>query len=287
VVSGGRWEDWEWDPTLFSGAAAHYLRGRPPYAEGLADASRDALGLDGHGRLLDVGCGPGVVAVRLAGLFDEVVGLDPDADMLREAQRHAVTTGVTNATWVRLRAEELPAGLGTFRLITFAASFHWMDRATVARAVRRMLEPGGAVVQVDAPAYRQDDVAGTALPHPPPPDDAIVELRQRYLGSDTRAGRSIRNTSPGGEDAVFVAAGFAPAVEVTVPDGRVLERTIDDLVALRLSSSPTAPHLFGDRLGAFEADLRRLLATHTGSGLFSVRLPDNRLGIWRVPAGSG
>jgi ubiquinone/menaquinone biosynthesis C-methylase UbiE len=40
-------------------------------------------------RLLDVGCGPGVLAVRLAGLFEAVVGLDPDADMLTEARRVA------------------------------------------------------------------------------------------------------------------------------------------------------------------------------------------------------
>jgi cyclopropane fatty-acyl-phospholipid synthase-like methyltransferase len=36
-------------------------------------------GLDGNGRLLDVGCGPGVLTVRLAHLFRQVVGLDPDA----------------------------------------------------------------------------------------------------------------------------------------------------------------------------------------------------------------
>jgi cyclopropane fatty-acyl-phospholipid synthase-like methyltransferase len=35
------------------------------------------LGLDGSGRLLDVGCGPGVLAVRLAHLFEDAVGLDP------------------------------------------------------------------------------------------------------------------------------------------------------------------------------------------------------------------
>jgi hypothetical protein len=55
---------------------------------------------------------------------------------------------------VRERAEALPAGLGLFRVITFGASFHWMDRPCVARAVRTMLTPGGAVVQVDAPGYR-------------------------------------------------------------------------------------------------------------------------------------
>ena len=256
-----------------------------PYAEGLADALAAALELDGHGRLLDVGCGPGVVALRLAHLFDEVVGLDPDEGMLAEAARLAAIQRVDSATWVRARAEDLPAGLGQFRAVTFAASFHWMDRPLVARAVKPMLEPGGAAVQVDAPAYRCDDLAratASSTSHPLPPDDSIEELRRRYLGPDRRAGQGIRNTSPAGENEVFVAPSFAPMQVVGVPDGRVLDRTIDQVAALRFSSSSTAPHLFGDRLAEFEADLRRLLADASPSGLFSVQLPDNGLRIWRI-----
>jgi len=279
------WEDWEWDETLFAGAAPFYVKGRLPYSPGLADALAQALGLDGRGRLLDVGCGPGVVTLRLAHLFERVTGIDPDAGMIAEAERLAREKGVANASWVRMRAEDLPAGLGWFRVVTFAASFHWMDRPRVAGAVCTMLEAGGVAVQVDAPGYRPDELDEAAsrapLPHPLPPEAPIIELRRRYLGSDKRAGRGIRNTSPAGEDAVFQAAGFAPAQEVVVPGGRRLDRTIDDIVAGVFSSSATAPHLFGDPLAHFEADLRSLLAEASPSGLFSVRLPDNTLRIWR------
>jgi SAM-dependent methyltransferase len=264
------WETWEWDETLFEGCAPYYEQGRPPYAPGLADALRDALGLDGSGRLLDVGCGPGKVALQLAYLFEEVVGLDPDRGMLAEAARLAEAGGVANARWVLDRAEALPAGLGTFRVATFAASFHWMDRPTVAAAVRSMLDADGAAVQVDTRAYRS------------PVEDAIDELRIRYLGPDKRAGQSIRNTSPSGEDEVFQAAGFRPMEVVTVPDGRVLERTAEDLIAQSLSSSSTAPHLFGDRLEDFVADARRARREATPSGTVSVTLPDNELRIWRL-----
>ncbi len=204
--------------------------------------------------------------------------------MLAEAERVAHGGGLTNAQWVRMRAEELPGTLGTFRVVAFAASLHWMDRRKVARLVRSMLDRAGVAIQIDAPSYRCDalaDAAAPGLPHPFPPDDAMVELRRRYLGPDTRAGRSIRNSSPDGEDAVFIDAGFEPAREIIVPDGRVLERTVDDLVATRFSSSPTAPHLFGDRVDEFEADLRQLLAEASPSGVFSVRLPDNLIRIWK------
>ncbi|HWG02591.1 MAG TPA: SAM-dependent methyltransferase, partial [Trebonia sp.] len=100
---------------------------------------------------------------------------------------------------------------------------------------------------------------------------------------DRRAGQGIRNTSPGGEDEIFRAAGFLPAVTVTVPDQRIIERTADDLVALVFSLSSTAPHLFGGRRDSFEADLRAILAGASPKGRFAVRLPDNRLRIWRLP----
>jgi hypothetical protein len=143
-------------------------------------------------------------------------------------------------------------------------------------------------VQVDAPGYRIDELSAEtrlgSLPFPPPPDDALDQLRRRYLGSDRRAGRGIRNTSPDGEDAVFQQAGFLPAETVTVPDRRAVERTTDDLVARVFSTSSTAPHLFGDRQKDYERDLREILTQASPSGRFSFRLPDNILRIWRLPA---
>jgi SAM-dependent methyltransferase len=117
-----------WDESLFAGTARYYEQGRLPYAPGLADAFARILALDGRGRLLDVGCGPGKVTLLLAPLFEAVVGLDPDPEMLARASRAAAERDIGNATWVRHRAEALPAGLGSFRVVTFAASFHWMDR---------------------------------------------------------------------------------------------------------------------------------------------------------------
>lgn len=273
-MRGVSWEDWTWDESLFAGAAPYYERGRLPYSPALADVFEHAVGLDGRGRLLDVGCGPGTVARRLAHLFEAIVGLDPDAGMLAEAERLATDQEVANATWVRLRAEELPAGLGRFRVVTFAQSFHWMDRPRVAGAVRTMLEPDGVVVHVDS-AHRD------LVWEPPLPEAAIEELRTRWLGKNRRAGQSVRNTSPSGEPDVFAAAGFAAPDVVAVPDGRLLRRTIDDLVAERLASSGTAPHLFGERLAEFERELREVLAAATPSGRFSVRLPDNILFVYR------
>jgi SAM-dependent methyltransferase len=276
-----RWQDWAWDETVFEGTAAYYRRGRRPYSPALAGALGEHLLLDGGGRLLDVGCGPGIVALLFAHLFEAAVGLDPDPGMLAEAQRAASEQHITNASWVQMRAEDLPGTLGTFRVISFAQSFHWMDRPRVASTVREMLNAGGVVVQVDLWHANPPGQTPASGPYPPIPEAAIDELRRRWLGPDRRAGQGFRNTSPDGEDAVFQAAGFAPEELVVVPDNRVLRRSVEDVVAWVLSTSSTAPHLFGDRLDDFISELRGLLLDVSPEGHFSVALSDNRLRIRR------
>jgi SAM-dependent methyltransferase len=269
---------WEWDETLFAGAAPYYEQGRVPYAVDLPDAFARVLQLDGRGRLLDVGCGPGSIALRLAPWFAHVVGLDADADMLAEAARLAAARDIDNATWVHRRAEELPAGLGTFRVVTFAQSFHWMDRGLVAARVHDMLEPDGVVVHVDV---HRRELPPPASDLPEIPYDRIDELRMQYLGADRRAGQSVRTSSPSNEAAVFHAAGFTGPELVIVPDGRTFVRTIDDIVAETFSMSSTAPHLFGARVEEFDADLRALLSSVSPTGTFSIRARDSTLMIWR------
>lgn len=270
---------WEWDESLFAGSAPYYTRGRLPYAAGLPGVLARALDLDGTGRLLDVGCGPGTVILPLAGLFEAAVGVDPDAGMLAEARRRGEQTGVGNVRWVRARAEELPAGLGTFRVAVFAQSFHWMDQARVAGTVHRMLDPGGAFVHI---SDAKDPLPTAGLPYPLPPADGIRDLVRRYLGPVRRAGRGVLpHGTPGGEAAVLARAGFAGPERLRVPADLVLERTVDDVVAFVYSRSDSAPHLFGSRLAEFDGDLRGLLTEASDGGRFAERVPDTEVLLWR------
>ena len=237
----------------------------------MAVVLRDELRLDGRGRLLDVGCGPGSLTLLLAPLFEEVVGVDRDPGMIAEAARQAAQRGVGNARWEMLPAEVLPGDLGVFRVATFAQSFHWMDRPAVARAVRSMLEPGGSWVHVSATTHEGVEDAGD-LPFPPPPRAEIAELVYRYLGPTRREGVS-------GEDEVLAAAGFSGPRRVIVP-GHVHERSEDDVVASVLSLSWAAPHLFGDRINRFETDLRERLRRTAPDGRFAERAREVELVIW-------
>ncbi|MFE7765815.1 class I SAM-dependent methyltransferase [Streptomyces sp. NPDC057438] len=280
-------DGWQWDRTLFRGSAAHYARGRLPYAPGFPETLAGALGLDGRGRLLDVGCGPGTVLLPMARFFAEVVGVDPDEDMLAEARRQAGRRGVTHARWVAARAEDLPAGLGEFRAVVFAQSFHWTHRDRVAAVVREMLEPGGAFVHVSE--LQDPPPAPAPPPSPAPPYERIRELVRRYLGPVRRAGQGVLvDGTPGGEELVVARAGFVHFARHVVPGGDVVTRTTDDLVAWTFSRSDAAPHLFGDRREEFERDLRALLE-ETAPGLhpFAERLPATEIRIWRKPPERG
>ena len=250
---------WQWDETLYLGSAPHYVRGRLPYAPGLAERLAQMLELDGRGRLIDIGCGPGVLTLALAHLFHDVVGVDPDRGMLAEATRRAADAGIANARWVRARGEELPADIGVCRMATFGQSFHWMDRPRVAGIALAMLEPGGALVHIsDVKAMRSEPAVNA--PSPRPPYEAMRGLVRGYLGPVPRAGQGVlRHGTPDGEAAVLWQAGFLGPEEARLPAGKPLARSVDDLVAWVYSLAGSAPHLFGDRHEAFESDLRGML----------------------------
>jgi len=256
-----------YDPTIYLGAAAHYLNGRPPYSAELAATLQRELHLDGRGRLLDVGCGPGVLTIDLAGLFDEAIGLDPDADMLKVAARRAEQHQLTNVSWIRALAAEIPRlELGSLRLVTFGQSFQWTDRERVAEAVYDLLEPGAAMACI------AHEVQGRPTPpgpdHPTIPHDQIGTLVDCYLGARRRAGQGYSNPQPDRYEDAIARTRFGRPRTVHAPGRPDIVRDIDSIVDGIYSMSWSAPHLFGDQRAQFEVELRTLLRQHSPEGLF-------------------
>ncbi|MET9341523.1 class I SAM-dependent methyltransferase [Nonomuraea sp. NPDC003804] len=134
---------------LFAGTGAFYARFRPGYPKVFFDDVIRRFGLDGSGRLLDLGCGTGQLTIPLAGHGTEAVGMDPEPDMLTEAAQHAAAGKVGNVTWVRGGSADLSRQPGRFRLVTMGRSFHWMDREQVLRTLADTVEDRGGLVIAD------------------------------------------------------------------------------------------------------------------------------------------
>jgi ubiquinone/menaquinone biosynthesis C-methylase UbiE len=102
--------------------------------------------LTGDERVLDVGTGTGAVALALAPLVREVIGLDDSEERLALARDGAPD----NATFVAGDASSLPFELGAFDLVTCARTLHHVRRPEVVIAeLVRVTRLGGRLLVVD------------------------------------------------------------------------------------------------------------------------------------------
>jgi SAM-dependent methyltransferase len=270
-----------YDPTIYLGAAKHYRYGRAPYSPDLEQFVADQVGPVGTARLLDAGCGPGILTVPLAPLFAETVGLDPDADMLSEGQRAAEALGITSIRWIQAVAEDLPAAApGPYRVVSFGQSFHWTDEHRVAETVYDLLEPGGALALIVHTVHGR--------PHPPNagipiPHDEITALVEKYLGPTRRAGQGTTPVRTHRFEDVLVRTRFGAPESFFLPGIPDLMRDTDSVLAGYFSLSWSAPHLFGDRADEFAAEVRTLLKARSPDGVFWDWPGDTEIVLARKP----
>jgi 2-polyprenyl-3-methyl-5-hydroxy-6-metoxy-1,4-benzoquinol methylase len=72
----------EYRHDLYRGTALHYDRYRPPYPKALLDDLLQRSSVTGRGRLLDLACGTGQLALPLARSFAEVYAVDQESEMV-------------------------------------------------------------------------------------------------------------------------------------------------------------------------------------------------------------
>lgn len=256
------------DPQAFEGTAEYYAAGRPPYSAQLADTMARELSLDGTGQLLDVGCGPGVLVLALARLFDQVTALDPEPGMLQTGRRRCLQAGAANVRWVQGVAEDVATlNLGLCRVVTFGQSFHRVRRLEVAEAVYDLLVPGGSLVLI---SHHVDGRPRPADPgYPEIPHAAVRKLIIEYLGDSTRHYLATWNDGqPARFEDTLSQTRFGGSRTIYAPGRPDLIRDIDTVVANYFSLSYAAPRWFGNRRADFEADLRHLLYEQSPDGLF-------------------
>ncbi len=119
----------------FSKAAALYERWRPSYPPALLDWIERTTMVRPGARVLDLGCGTGIVTRLFAARGFDVVGVDPNPSMLARARRLGGTYRRGEAA-----ATGLPAGRAD--LVVCGQAFHWFEVAPALREIGRVLKPG-------------------------------------------------------------------------------------------------------------------------------------------------
>jgi ubiquinone/menaquinone biosynthesis C-methylase UbiE len=138
-------------------------------------------------RVLDAGCGTGVVAAALAERA-HVTGVDPEPEMLAVARRRLPP----EVELLRASAEELPFADASFDAAVLRLVVHLLDRPRALAELRRVLAPGGRlVVATFDPAHFDGFWLNRLLPSLeridrarfPTPDELRAELRDAGFGA--------------------------------------------------------------------------------------------------------
>ncbi len=256
---------------IFAGTAEYYARYRLRFPVAVLDIVAARFGLDGTGRLLDLGTGPGQLAIPLAKNFAEVVALDVSAEMIAEGRRQAERAGVANIRWLTGRAEETPPDLGQFRLVTIGNAFHWMDQPMVLRRLEELVAPGGAVAMFG--------MGGSHWEVPEPWSRAVVAVIQRWLGPERRAGQRVARIDERRFEDWLAESAFTRLEIGSYTFDHTW--TLDEVIGELYATSYANPSVLGDRLPGFEADVRRELLTIEPAGRYTRTIACEWVFAWR------
>ena len=100
--------------------------------------------------VLDVGCGPGLLACAFAARVRQVTGVDVTWAMLQQARVEQRSRGLENMAWVQADGARLPCRDHAFSVVTSRLTFHHLlEPLAVLRDMARACRHGGRVVVVD------------------------------------------------------------------------------------------------------------------------------------------
>ncbi len=100
--------------------------------------------------VLDVACGPGMVACEFAKHAKHVTGIDITPAMIQQAEKRQKDLRLKNLTWAIGDAVPLPYDNNSFSLVLTRYSFHHLQKPNKALAeMIRVCRPGGRVMVAD------------------------------------------------------------------------------------------------------------------------------------------
>ena len=233
----------------FQSTVPFYARYRLAYPTRLIERVIALTGLTPGDQVLDLGTGPGLLAVPFAAAGMRVTAADPDPVMLQAAGDAARAAGVTLELWSG-GSNELTPSMGPFRLVTMGRSFHWMDRAATLARLDDILTPTGAIVLFD------DAHPRTAENHWL---DVLDDVARRYGRDEEQVVLERKSRDYRSHESYLLASRFNIVEGASVVIHKPI--TTEEIVGRALSMSTCSPEKLGRRMGAFESDMRRAVGS--------------------------
>ncbi len=226
----------------FASTVSYYRQFREPYPPAFFRRTARILRLDGSQTLLDLGCGPGLLALGFAPFVRRLTGVDPEPAMLTDARAAARTAGVA-LRLIQRRAENLPASTGSYDVVTIGRALHWLTRDRALAALDRLVRPQGAIVVCSATSE-----AGRLNPW----RHRYDRLRHRAAPEKNRRRYQLETAT------FFDGTPFCLRRRVAVRLRQTI--TVDGLVGRLFSMSNTSPAKLGRRAHLVATRLRAALA---------------------------
>lgn len=130
----------------FSSRVANYIRYRPGYPAEILDLLKNECALRPEHVVADVACGTGIFARLLLENGNQVIGIEPNAEMHAAGKEFLLQYRNFISITETAEATTLPAE--SVNMVTAAQAAHWFDAGKASREFRRILKPGGWLVLV-------------------------------------------------------------------------------------------------------------------------------------------
>lgn len=236
----------------FASTTEFYSRYREPYPPQFFAEAAEKLGLHGQESLLDIGCGPGLLAIGFAPYVGNCTGIDPEPGMIAAAKAAAAEAGVS-LSLIHGHVERF-TGERSFDIVTIGRALHWLNRDQALAVLERIVSPSGKILICGARSIESET-----------PWAKVYDDTRRSWSADPNHNRYRLDGKTW-----FLGTGFSEAGVIEATERRRV--TIPDLIGRALSKSNTSPEVIGERRLAFEAQIRAVLEPFAQNGMLEEQI---------------
>jgi len=239
----------------FATTVALYEELRPPYPPAFFREVARRLRLTHAHALIDLGTGPGLLALGFSPYVGRIVGVDPEPAMIAAA-RAAASRASAALTLIESKTEQLSGDIGSFDVVALGRALHWMDREATLARFDTLVAPDGMILVCSS-----HSAANARNPWLDEYNEARRAWSDPSLWSESGSGARVHRDLA----AFFRGSQFhvADAIEVETSH----DISVGDLARRVLTFSSSSPTVLGGRTEAMLRDVQERLFPFSRDGV--------------------